>query len=105
MRWPPASPARRRACARGFRCTQGAAPRLYSETDASLARWQRGMGALFDWIQSRTPVGEVGDVVGAPSLPARALLAGCARCLLCSRPRVHRRGGKDGTGRCSAICP
>lgn len=105
MRWPPASPAWRRACARGCRCTQGVAPRLYSETDASLARWQRGMGALFDWIQSRTPVGEVGDVVGAPSLPARALRAGRAHCLLCSRPRVHRRGGKDGTGRDPSVIP
>lgn len=44
---------------------QAAAERLYNGTDASLARWHRGMAALFGWIEARTPVGEVADVIGA----------------------------------------
>jgi hypothetical protein len=88
-----AAPAREDLC-----CTQGAGSRLYSETDASLARWQRGMAALFGWIESRTPVGEVADVIGAPPLAARTLLVCRAHCWLCSRPCMHGRGSKCGTG-------
>ncbi|KAK9835397.1 hypothetical protein WJX81_006998 [Elliptochloris bilobata] len=40
-----------------------AAQRLYNGTDASLARWHRGMAALLGWIEARTPVGEVAEVI------------------------------------------
>ena len=43
---------------------QAASALLYNGTDASLMRWHRGMAVLMGWIETRTPVGEVAEVIG-----------------------------------------
>ena len=52
------------AAAQASQGKQAASPLLYGGTDASLMRWHRGMAALMGWIETRTPVGEVAEVIG-----------------------------------------